>query len=77
MYNFISWMYVLMLFFFMNDVMFGFDFLENKLWYKIKIYVYKWLFFIGCKLIFFLEIKICKVILLFGICILMIESCGV
>lgn len=66
-----------MLFSFMNDVMFGLDFLENKLRYKTKIYVYKWLPFIGCKLIFFSETKICKVTLLFGTCTSMTESCGV
>lgn len=33
--------------------------------------------FIGCKLIFFSETKICKVTQLFGTCTSMTESCGV
>lgn len=53
MYNFISWMYVLMLFFFMNDVMFGFDFLKINCDIKLKFMFINGYFFIGCKLIFF------------------------
>lgn len=33
--------------------------------------------FIGCKLIFFSETKICKLTQLFGTCTSMTESCGV
>lgn len=61
----------------MNDVMFGLDFLENKLRYKTKTYVYKWLPFYWLQINFSSETKICKVTQIFSTCTSMTESYGV